>query len=286
MKNKRALLFSILFSFLAVAMIYSYITRFEKQYESRFARVAIAVAKKDIRKNTILDQSMFDQQFVPRPYVQPSSVRMEELPDIISLIPVALTTIREGEQLLKTKIDLHDDAKISTKVPKGFRACTVAVNEISGVGGHIQTGDHVDIIGTFRTINDKTRTVKDLEAVTLFQDVPVLATGRDNRFQRILDASQGDKRMFGTSGERSSGFNHVTLQTAPRTCMDLAIAQEVGTLTLALRSFAERNTGTEIDNLKTKRSTTTSVTGIEEPVEIRSSPKWLELRGEQGVLVP
>ncbi|MEZ4819715.1 MAG: hypothetical protein R3A45_07420 [Bdellovibrionota bacterium] len=89
--------------------------------------------------------------------------------------------------------------------------------------------------------------------------------------------------LFSGNTGRSSSFGHVTLQMTPRGCMDLAIAQEVGSITLALRSFQERNMGKEIDSLKSQRSTTKSVTGIEEQVEVRSTPKWLELRGEQGV---
>ncbi|MCB1198119.1 MAG: Flp pilus assembly protein CpaB [Deltaproteobacteria bacterium] len=283
MKNRRALIFALVFAALAVFMIFSYINSFETKYESKYQKEAIVVAKKDIKPNTVLTSSHFEKHLVPKPYVQPGSVKAEELADILSILPVAQTTILEGEQLLRTKIDLFDDAKISSKIPKGYRACTVAVSDISGVGGHIQTGDHVDIIGSFRTLEDKKQTVKDLEAVTLFQDVPILATGRDNRFQKILDATQTDKSFFSGNTGRSSSFGHVTLQMTPRGCMDLAIAQEVGSITLALRSFQERNMGKEIDSLKSQRSTTKSVTGIEEQVEVRSTPKWLELRGEQGV---
>ncbi|MEZ4819716.1 MAG: Flp pilus assembly protein CpaB [Bdellovibrionota bacterium] len=196
MKNRRALIFALVFAALAVFMIFSYINSFETKYESKYQKEAIVVAKKDIKPNTVLTSSHFEKHLVPKPYVQPGSVKAEELADILSILPVAQTTILEGEQLLRTKIDLFDDAKISSKIPKGYRACTVAVSDISGVGGHIQTGDHVDIIGSFRTLEDKKQTVKDLEAVTLFQDVPILATGRDNRFQKILDATQTDKSFF------------------------------------------------------------------------------------------
>lgn len=283
MKNKRALIFALVFAALAVMLISFYINSFESKFESKYKKSAIVVAKKNIKPNTVLTQSHFEKHLIPKPYIQPGAVKAEELADILSLLPVAQTTILEGEQLLRTKVDLFDDAKISSKIPKGYRACTVAVSDITGVGGHVQTGDHVDIIGTFRTMGDKNRVITDLEAVTLFQDVPVLATGRDNRFQKILDATQSDKSIFTPNSGRSSTFGHVTLQVPPRDCMDLAIAQEVGNITLSLRSFQERNMGEEIESLKSQRSTTKSVTGIEEQVEIRSTPKWLELRGEQGV---
>jgi len=285
MKNRRALLLAMAFAALAVILIYSYIRSFESKFESKYKKTSIVFAKKDIKPNTVLNESYFDTQLIPKPYVQPGAVLAEDLADILSLLPVSQTVIKKGEQLLRTKVDLFDDAKISSKIPKGYRACTIAVSQISGVGGHVQTGDHIDVIGTFRTLNEQ-RVVKDLQAVTLLQDVSVLAAGSENRFQKILDASQSDKGMFSSTRGGSRSANHLTLLLTPRECMDLSIAQQVGSLTASLRSFQERNIGKDIKALKETRSTTKSVTGIEQQVEIQKTPSWTEIRGEQGVYTP
>ena len=85
----------------------------------------------------------------------------------------------------------------------------MAVNEISGVGGHIRNGDTVDIIGTFRTLTDK-RITKGLEAVTLFQNVPVLATGKNYRFEPGEASSKTKGSLF--ASRASSGFSNVTFE--------------------------------------------------------------------------
>jgi pilus assembly protein CpaB len=288
MKNQRAIVFALLFAVLAIIMIWSYVSRFERQYEAKYEKMPVVHVQTDLPAGMFLDQTMFEVKMIPKPFVQPDAVLVQKLPEVLTNAPSSLAAMKQGEQLLLTKIDFNADVKVSEKIPRGSRACTVAVNQVSGVGGHVQTGDHVDVIGTFRTLSDdKAPQIKDLEAVTLFQDVPVLATGHDNRYQRIRSTADNPEGLFKTPPtSRNQGFNHVTLQTSPRDCMDLVIAQEVGSLTLALRSNRDRNTGKTIDSLKTNRSTTSSVTGIKEPVQIQTTPKWLELRGEQGVLVP
>jgi Flp pilus assembly protein CpaB len=158
------------------------------------------------------------------------------------------------------------------------------VNDVTGVGGHIRSGDSVDIIGTFRTLGEK-RVVKDLQAVTLFQKVPVLATGKNYRFDPSTQPVKAKGGIIPTVAQ-SSGFSTVTLQVTPRMCMDLAIAQQTGTLTLALRSIHDRFSGETVEQLKTQRSTTESVTGIKESIQIKETPQWLEQRGDMTNLVP
>jgi hypothetical protein len=53
-----------------------------------------------------------------------------------------------------------------------------------------------------------------------------------------------------------------------------------------LRSYHDRFTGKVIPELKDKRSTKESVTGIKERIEITRRPRWLELRGPEASFVP
>lgn len=284
MKNKRALTFAIALSFISLLFLYIYVAGLETRYLGKYEQVSVLVAKNDITQYEILDETMLEIRQVPKPYVQPLAATAEDLGQVIGY--VASTTIKKGEQVVKTKLNLLGEEGISPIIPKGSRACTISVNEVTGVGGHIRNGDTVDIIGTFKTLTDK-RVTKGLEAVTLFQNVPVIATGKNYRFDpRTAVSGKNKSASLFSSGSQNSGFSTVTLQVAPRTCMDLAIAQQSGTLTLALRSFHDRFTGETIDNLKTNRSTTESVTGIKEPLQIKETPQWLEQRGDQTVIVP
>lgn len=282
MKNRRALTFAIGLGLLSFLFLFLYVSNIEKKYLGKYEPVSILVAKTDIVQNEVLDLSMLEIRQIPKPYVQPLAATAEDQGQVVGY--AASTSIKKGEQIVKTKLSLLGEQGISPIVPKGFRACTISVNEVTGVGGHIRNGDTVDIIGTFRTLTDK-RLVKDLQAVTLFQNVPVIATGKNYRFDPRMQPNKSKGSIIPVSTQ-SSGFSTVTLQVVPRTCMDLAIAQQTGTLTLMLRSFHDRFSGETNDNLKTNRSTTESVTGIKEPLQIKESPQWLEQRGDQTVIVP
>ncbi|MCB0326640.1 MAG: Flp pilus assembly protein CpaB [Bdellovibrionales bacterium] len=283
MKNRRALLFAVIFGATSVFALMLYVSKIEQKYQGAFQPISILVASKDIRQHEIIDETMFEVRQVPKPYVQPLATPSQELGQVVGY--VAATSIKKGEQLLKTKLSLPGESGISPIIPKESRACTIAVNAITGVGGHIRNGDTVDVIGVFRTMDQDRKGIKDLEAVTLFQNVPVLATGANYQLDRFMPSSSTNSPLFASQNSRS-GFSNITLQVSPRTCMDLAIAQETGTLSLALRSYHDRFTANEEKSLKTNRSTTESVTGIKVPIEIRQKPKWLELRGEEATLAP
>jgi pilus assembly protein CpaB len=281
MKNRRALMFAIVLGLAAFFFLFFYVSSMETRYLGKFELISVLVAKNDITQFEVLDETMLEIRQIPKPYVQPLAATAEDLGQVIGY--VASNTIKKGEQIVKTKLNLLGEEGISPIVPKGFRACTISVNEVTGVGGHIRNGDTVDVIGTFRTMTDK-RLTKGLEATTLFQNVPVLATGKNYRFDPRVSAGKG-KSLFQTSAQ-NSGFSTVTLQVSPRTCMDLAIAQQSGTLTLSLRSFHDRFSSDVVKELKTDRSTTESVTGIKEPLQIKETPQWLEQRGDNTLIVP
>lgn len=282
MKNRKALTFAIALGVASFFLLFIYVSNMEKRYLGKYEQISVIVAKNDIVQNDVIDETMLEVQQIPKPYVQPLAATLADRDQVIGY--VAANTFKKGEQIVKTKLGLLGEGGISPIVPKGFRACTVSVNEVTGVGGHIRNGDSVDVIGTFRTKNDK-GAVKDLQAVTLFQNVPVLATGRNYRFDQRAVAGQSKSSLLSV-GPQTNGFSTVTLQVNPRTCMDLAIAQQTGTLTLALRSFHDRFSGEVKEELKTTRSTTESVTGIKEPLQIKENPQWLEQRGDLSTLVP
>jgi|JI10StandDraft_1071094.scaffolds.fasta_scaffold98831_3 pilus assembly protein CpaB len=282
MKNRRALMFAIVLGLAAFFFLFFYVSSMEKRYLGKFEPVTVLVAKTDITQFEVLDETMLEPRSIPKPYVQPLAATVEDLGQVVGY--VASNTIKKGEQIVKTKLNLLGEEGISPIVPKGFRACTISVNEVTGVGGHIRNGDTVDVIGTFRTMTDKRQT-KSLEGTTLFQNIPVIATGKNYRFDPRVSAGKGKTSLFQASSQ-NSGFSTVTLQVTPRTCMDLAIAQQSGTLTLALRSFHDRFSSDVVKELKTERSTTESVTGIKEPIQIKETPQWLEQRGDSTLIVP
>ncbi|MCB0309285.1 MAG: Flp pilus assembly protein CpaB [Bdellovibrionales bacterium] len=285
MKNRRALIFSLSLGILAVGFLTMYIKNLENHFKRQYEEINVVVATKDILRYEKIDESMIGIRKIPKPFVQPLAVLAEDRDKIIGY-NMADSTIKKGEQMTQTKLALIGEGGISPIIPSKFRACTLAVDEISGVGGLIRNRDTVDVIGTFRTMEKNAKVANNVESVMLLQNIPVLAVGRNYIFDRPQEMQNQKGSLIPSRTNQGNNFSNITLQLTPRQCMDLAVASEVGKLTIALRSYHDRFSSEAADErLKDTRSSTESVTGIKNPVELRR-PKWLEMRGEEISLVP
>ncbi|MFH1035587.1 MAG: Flp pilus assembly protein CpaB [Pseudomonadota bacterium] len=127
----------------------------------------------------------------------------------------------KGEVLLAGKLLPEGLAGgLSAVVPEGYRAMTVHVDEVIGVGGFLQPADRVDVLvtvsrGPFQD-NPATRLV--------LQDVPVLAVG-----EKAQDEGEGSKI-------KRQKVTVVALQLKPEQGERLALAASEGKILLALRN--------------------------------------------------
>jgi pilus assembly protein CpaB len=97
---------------------------------------------------------------------------------------VVITKTIPGEPLLKEKLAPIDSAEgLSTLIPAGYRAITIRVTEVTGVGGFLLPGSRVDVHATFKVkVNVSKKgggsSEKDTYLTrTILQDVEVLAAG-------------------------------------------------------------------------------------------------------------
>ena len=109
---------------------------------------------------------------------------------------------------------------LSARLPPSFRAITVAVDPISGLGGFAQPGDHVDILATFDRAN------QSVETRTVVQNIPLLALGT---------------RKSGTEEAKAADLTSATLQVTPWQSEKVAFAAAHGHLTLSLRPDGDRD---------------------------------------------
>ena len=284
MKNRRALIFSLALGFLAVAFLSVYVKNLDRQYKRTYEEISVLVAATDILRYDKIDETMVVVRRIPKPFIQPLAVLAEDRDKVIGF-NMADATIKKGEQITQTKLVLIGENGISPLIPSKFRACTISVNDISGVGGLIRTRDTVDVIGTFRTMEKSAKVANNVEAVMLLQNIPVLAVGRNYAFDRPLEAQKKKDSVIATALGGTS-FSNITLQLTPRQCMDLTVAAKSGELSVALRSYHDRFPGQAADDGLRPHSTTESVTGIKSPIELVKKPQWLEMRGEEASLVP
>jgi pilus assembly protein CpaB len=124
-----------------------------------------------------------------------------------------------GEPLRETKlVDAKSAGYLAAILPKGMRAVSTRISPETGAGGFILPNDHVDVILTRK----KGRDTEHSE--TLLSNIRVLA------IDQTIQEKDGKKVVVGKTA---------TLELSPRGVEKLALAQEQGTLSLALRSISD-----------------------------------------------
>ena len=136
---------------------------------------------------------------------------------------VALMPIGVNEPILASKISGQGQgASIAALLPAGMRAASVRINDVSGVAGFVQPNDPVDVLVTRQVPGtDRNTQVTDV----LLQNVRVIAIDQQSR------NADGSPKVAKTA----------TLEVAPLDAQKLALAQEVGNLSLVLRKPGEQN---------------------------------------------
>lgn len=139
---------------------------------------------------------------------------------------IVLRPIEVGEPILPNKITgFGGRASLAELLETDMRAVAVRINDVAGVAGFVLPGDRVDVL--------LTRTPKldgelgEVEPVTdiLLQNVGVLA----------IDQSPNEKKTDPTVGKTA------TLTVDQKGAQKLALAGQVGTLSLALRNAANQD---------------------------------------------
>lgn len=131
-------------------------------------------------------------------------------------------------------------SRLSLMIPRGQRAVTVAVNEVSGISGMLQPGDCVDVLATF----DQNTAGQNVTSLFL-QNISILAVGQDTEVKE----KKGESKTT------------VTLLVDPWQAEQLALAEEKGVLRLALRPFKPES------NVFTTNVVLRDLTRLAEPVD-------------------
>lgn len=133
----------------------------------------------------------------------------------------------------KPETEKIDEVVFSLKTPPGKRAMTILIDSLSAVGGLINPGDFVDVIGELEAKEqgegDKPKKITSV----IMQNVQVLAIGTN--FQPV-----GNSLVY-QAQQRTKALN-VTLALSPEETGLITFAQSNGKLQLTLRSPSEQRT--------------------------------------------
>lgn len=291
MKIKPRVLMSLLMAIFAMILVTVYINTKESVLLEDANKKDVVIATEDILANTPIEENQVKIGKIPQKWLQPGA--LSDLKAVVG--QVATVPILKNEQIRGTQLSSYGRGTgLAFKVPRGKRAVTIAINDVTGVAGLIQPGNYVDIVGLFKfgsfAPNASVTPLsipanQQSQAMTLFQNVWVLATGRDTGEAINLTEGQKEKEkqrleQLGQTGamgksESTETYKTVTVAMTPENTQDLILAQHLGDLTVVLRSYLEKDTVVELKN-----STAFTVLKVDLPVVPRHGPSWREIRGQ------
>ncbi|MBI4803696.1 MAG: Flp pilus assembly protein CpaB [Desulfovibrio sp.] len=281
MSRARLILISLGVALFALMLVYSYVYKKEKEILSLGTPVKVLAAAKDIPEGTVLDETMLETVEVPKQFLQPGAVReLAEAADRVSDVPLL-----KGTQVLESMLRSSREEGVARRVPPEKRAFSIAVNEVSAVAGLISPGDQVDVLLTANTGSMQQGRAVAEGTITrvLLQNVLVLAVNQVSStrgIQRAASRQKGEGNLVGqapSSSQTTQGIRTLTLALSPEDTQKAALAQEIGSLSVALRSSWQKGeSATQPSNM-----TAQNVLGTEKTVVPRARPAWTEFRGTE-----
>jgi pilus assembly protein CpaB len=139
---------------------------------------------------------------------------------------VVVTSISPRDPVTELKLaPIGAAGGLSSMIPEGYRAMTVAVNDVVGVSGFIMPGTLVDIVVVITP--PKSSGQEEMISKIVLQNIKVLASGQN------IDKPKNDREV-----ERTA--KAVTLQVTPEQAEKLALASSEGKLQLVMRNSVDQ----------------------------------------------
>ena len=253
LREKFPFIIAIACGILAILLLNVYLRRREaeiwdrvKQAQQKNQPAAVAperigvvlLAKSDIAPQTPITPADLSIKEIPVKYIQPGAVTsLAEVIGQISTMPIAA-----GEQILRTK--LLPPGKIGKSLseitPKGKRAITVTVDNISSIAGLLKPGDYVDVSALLTPpIGSKWPETREKTSrlVLLFQGIEVLAVGSE-----VIASTEGEGQEGKKVVKTKKAAGTVTLALDPQEAILLSFVQEHSKIKLALRGSEDAQT--------------------------------------------
>lgn len=216
----------------------------ERVVETRFMNTTqVLVASKPIKIGQIITPSQLTWQRWPKDALNGSFVvqsgQKTAKKDFDKAI--ARTSFAIGEPINKFKLIKRDQGGVMAAIlMPGKRAISTKIKEATSAGGFILPNDRVDVI-----LSRKLKTSGDTKYVsnTILRNIRVLAIGQN------IEQPKGKTSAIGKTA---------TLELAPGQAETLALAENIGDISLALRSMSDSypEAGIEkVDNLKPREDT-------------------------------
>lgn len=142
---------------------------------------------------------------------------------------LARVSILQGEPIRRERLVKPDGSGfMSAILPSGMRALAISIDNVgrNSAGGFILPNDRVDVVRTYRDdAASKSSGSEVYRSDTILENIRILAIGQN------VQERNGERVVVGETA---------TLELTPDQVDVVTLAQKVGTLSLALRSLADR----------------------------------------------
>ena len=188
----------------------------------------VLVATRSLPVGTIVTPDAFRYQLWPKDLVEKAYfIKGDQAPQATagSVVRYAITA---GQPITQgALVKPGDRGFLAAALGPGMRAVTISVTAQAGVAGFVFPGDRVDLLLT-SSVNGTGGGEALKTSETIVRNLRVLAT--DQRTDKTTD--DNGKTQVAT-------FSNVTLEVTPKLSEKIAVAQELGSLSLSLRSIAD-----------------------------------------------
>ena len=209
------------------------------------ATVDILVAKNDIAMGQALSPGDIQWQPWPAGTTGGNFIRKPDQPNAIEHFSgnIARVPFVAGEPIREAKlVNAKGSGFMAAILPTGMRAVATQISAETGAGGFILPNDRVDVILTRRD-----REAEKASGIEVQVSETILTNARVLAIDQSVEEKNAQKVVVGKTA---------TLELTERQAETLALAQKLGTLSLALRSItdASRDTSKDDDTATTGRA--------------------------------
>lgn len=221
---------------------------------AQVATVDILVAKSDVAMGQTLSSGDVQWQAWPAATAGGNFIRKTDRPDAIETLSgqIARYPFVSGEPIREAKlVNAKGSGFMAAILPSGMRAISTQISPETGAGGFILPNDHVDVILTRRG-RDGDKAGGEQTSETVLANIRVLAIDQN------VEEKGGQKVVVGKTA---------TLALSPGQAETLALAQQMGSLSLALRSITDAGGDTTVaeDNSKGRNTVNIVRFGVSAP---------------------
>jgi Flp pilus assembly protein CpaB len=229
--NRRFLLLAIILGILAAVLVYAQMSRSDSKGGTSAGTVSVVVASSDIAAGTRITAAMVDV----RSFTE-DNVGFQALNNPQQAIGQTVRyPLAAGEQVLSSKLvdtTISSSKNLTYILPAGTRGVAIRIDDVTGAGGLVLPGDHVDIVWV---------PLSDGPAYVLFSDIEVTAVG-----QAVVDVAPAAPGLQQDTTETTDGQRIRISEGSPdpdATTMTLMVTPEQMTALVCSAAFAQGNGG-------------------------------------------